>query len=371
MVQKILDNIGNAVVLDAKGMFYAVWDNTFKPLLWGLVKKGKIDTVWLDIIEQVVKSSIDILYLQKETNLLISNGVVNNLFSGIVKGLNTASLIYQGIINLAKLENAMNSLSNISKISKKQAENTMITSFIYEYVYKYNSNIDKMHNSLKPKSMTADTNNFWSIWALFQENKNPNAKKKFYGEWKNYYNVAVKTNEILKKYDINYFNIKFIERIKNTLDNVYLPTINVDATAHFNKKYFIPHNIKTQFIQWCFFTGKFSNMKNVTISIEYIPNMRPFSDLKTIDNTNKKVYVRYLKNPKLNIQIFVKNGRYPEIVENQVLQLQSFYLPGFFDDFPHNYWAMPAISRLFNKEIINGYSDGTFKPEANVTIGEF
>lgn len=43
----------------------------------------------------------------------------------------------------------------------------------------------------------------------------------------------------------------------------------------------------------------------------------------------------------------------------------------FFPDVPVNYWAFPAVSQLVDKGVINGYPDGTFKPENRVTRAEF
>lgn len=42
-----------------------------------------------------------------------------------------------------------------------------------------------------------------------------------------------------------------------------------------------------------------------------------------------------------------------------------------FNDVSSDFWAYEAISELSNKNIINGYLDNTFKPEANITRAEF
>lgn len=42
-----------------------------------------------------------------------------------------------------------------------------------------------------------------------------------------------------------------------------------------------------------------------------------------------------------------------------------------FSDVGSEYWAQKAIADLTNKDIINGYPDGTFKPENNITRAEF
>lgn len=43
----------------------------------------------------------------------------------------------------------------------------------------------------------------------------------------------------------------------------------------------------------------------------------------------------------------------------------------FFTDVSRTYWAKPFIERLSKEGIINGYSDGTFKPEQTVTRAQF
>ena len=42
-----------------------------------------------------------------------------------------------------------------------------------------------------------------------------------------------------------------------------------------------------------------------------------------------------------------------------------------FSDLDQNHWAEKYINDLTNKKIINGYPDGTFKPEGTLTKGEF
>jgi len=43
----------------------------------------------------------------------------------------------------------------------------------------------------------------------------------------------------------------------------------------------------------------------------------------------------------------------------------------FFPDVPVSYWAFSGISQLVDRGVINGYPDGTFKPENQVTRAEF
>lgn len=42
-----------------------------------------------------------------------------------------------------------------------------------------------------------------------------------------------------------------------------------------------------------------------------------------------------------------------------------------FSDVPDKHWAERYITHIQGSDIINGYEDGTFKPEQNVKIGEF
>ena len=48
------------------------------------------------------------------------------------------------------------------------------------------------------------------------------------------------------------------------------------------------------------------------------------------------------------------------------------YVPVFtFSDLPATHWAYNSVNVLAENFILNGYLDGTFKPEANITRGEF
>lgn len=42
-----------------------------------------------------------------------------------------------------------------------------------------------------------------------------------------------------------------------------------------------------------------------------------------------------------------------------------------FSDVPDNHWAKSYIEQMQGSNIINGYEDGTFKPEKEVKVGEF
>lgn len=42
-----------------------------------------------------------------------------------------------------------------------------------------------------------------------------------------------------------------------------------------------------------------------------------------------------------------------------------------FNDIPENHWAYPYITELHNYGVISGYTDGTFRPDALITRGEF
>ena len=42
-----------------------------------------------------------------------------------------------------------------------------------------------------------------------------------------------------------------------------------------------------------------------------------------------------------------------------------------FSDVPSTHWSYKFVDELSNKGIINGYEDGSFKPDGNVTKAEF
>ena len=50
---------------------------------------------------------------------------------------------------------------------------------------------------------------------------------------------------------------------------------------------------------------------------------------------------------------------------------QIAYADGGYSDVPSSHWAMEYINRATLTGILNGYPDGTFKPEKQVTVGEY
>lgn len=63
------------------------------------------------------------------------------------------------------------------------------------------------------------------------------------------------------------------------------------------------------------------------------------------------------------------------VFENGMLNSSAtpeFSEPAFkFSDLPDSHWAYNSVNILAENFILNGYLDGTFKPEANITRGEF
>ncbi len=51
--------------------------------------------------------------------------------------------------------------------------------------------------------------------------------------------------------------------------------------------------------------------------------------------------------------------------------VSSFVFAKDFSDVESNHWAFKYIDELSEKGVINGYEDGTFKPNGTVTRGEF
>ena len=65
-------------------------------------------------------------------------------------------------------------------------------------------------------------------------------------------------------------------------------------------------------------------------------------------------------------------GNNTPIIENSNTNTPSVTIKNNpFSDVPESHWAFNAVTSLAEKYILNGYYDGTFKPENNITRGEF
>jgi len=53
-----------------------------------------------------------------------------------------------------------------------------------------------------------------------------------------------------------------------------------------------------------------------------------------------------------------------------LLMLSGTVFAAGFTDLDETHWAYPHVSELVEKGVINGYEDGTFRPDANVTRAE-
>lgn len=54
-----------------------------------------------------------------------------------------------------------------------------------------------------------------------------------------------------------------------------------------------------------------------------------------------------------------------------IMLLQNFVFAVSFSDFTNTHWAYENVMSLVERGVINGYPDGTYKPENNVTYAEF
>ena len=54
-----------------------------------------------------------------------------------------------------------------------------------------------------------------------------------------------------------------------------------------------------------------------------------------------------------------------------VLVISSAALAAKFSDVASNHWALPFIDALSDQKVVNGYPDGTYRPDATLTYGEY
>ena len=54
-----------------------------------------------------------------------------------------------------------------------------------------------------------------------------------------------------------------------------------------------------------------------------------------------------------------------------VLFITTTVFAATFTDLPDDHWAINYITDLTEKQVVNGYPDGTFRPEETISRGEF
>ena len=72
------------------------------------------------------------------------------------------------------------------------------------------------------------------------------------------------------------------------------------------------------------------------------------------------------ENGNLNLEDNITRAEFATLI-TRILDVKSTSIEALFNDVPVNHWANPAVGTCYNLGIINGYGDGNFGPEDNVT----
>ncbi len=363
------------VTVDAKAAFDFTWDIVsaeIKEHYKGYSNDHMVLSTVLDITEQVVRAGIDVS-IELYSKALIDSGkkgfesaLFGKYISSAVKDfIGKATAWYDGVVNTTKLINTLNALFSVNAIQKQQAHDTLISSFIYAYILEYKSNINKMHDAVIPENSSKDTNNFWSVWSNYHL-KNNEGLRKFYTT-KELYDIAIETQELIQTYGKDFFiNIGLREFIFD--DGKEL--VPFADPRSINKKYFIPKNIEDYNIHYSFLSGPYADMNRVTFVIYFSAESARYNEYtKKVDGTEEKINVRLVENAKITIKTYLDYAGDFEEIENYKIYLKSFFVPSFFGDVPNDYWALPSIAKLFNKGVIQGYEDRTFRPKPVIKDG--
>lgn len=384
--EKITELIVGANILDAKGIVYSIWDLSLKNKVQAIFPNnpGAVDT-----IEQLVKLAIDTVIEKTkfETSILAratGKKFTEEVLSKVTGKLNVAFMVYSGIMNTAKLVNAYRSLKNVNDVQKKQIENIVMSSFIYDYVLKYKGDIQRMYRNYVPGHVickTYDTkqlHNFWTVWFYYNKKENDN------DEWfsklslsslstKEQYNLALETWKLLIKYDTHFFSdtpaslIEDIEKYDKRYYKIYRTQLNFykqTSNANINRAlYSMPLKIAD---------NDYDSIKNGCLreifyyQIYFTANTQDklSYEKKKLDSSSKDVEVYKVKSRFKFHTLY--NG-----VDGEYTINSNFYLPAFYPDVPDDYWAMPYIYDLFKKDIMTGYKNRNFGIKNNITNGEF
>ena len=387
LIGQVSDLIINSHYIDAKGLINGLYDLVIKDIYVNSTIYKEYPSLF-EAFELEVKLVIEYIFDKYgwNTSLLThltpeSAGVVSKEFlKGLSEKLGQITGVYSALINTAKLSNALAGIINVNEVQEKQARALMISSFIRDYVLKYNSDIDRMYRDVSEGYNVdpADVG-FWSVWAMYQYKNNNNIASIFTRT--SLYDVAIEANVFFRNYDVNFpTQINMYERLTNPNSDGRVYNKELDcyqADNNFNKKYFILHNAYQDATAFNIKHGTYS-MGNLKVS-STCDNSIDFAEYsKVIDGTQDTVIVKYVR--KFSIEIIFHNTVNGSNVETQTINLQPFYVPSFFYDVPKDYWAIPSIAELFNKGVIKGYDDGTFRPKpvikdgievGYVSVGEF
>jgi murein DD-endopeptidase MepM/ murein hydrolase activator NlpD len=392
---KIANLIVNANMLDIKGLTFTIYDFIIGEKIKELSICKKYPTIAY-AVENFIKGIIEYTLDKYEVNTsltskslskMIGKEVVKNLTNkiGIILG------VYEAGINTLKLSNNLAGIINVNKIQKEQIKNTMISSFIYDYILKYHNNLEEMYKKYVYGNINAYKNcepnqlkNFWTVWLYYQKREN-NEKEWFSSLYldalsiEEQYEVALETWKLLAEYDANFFK-KYSFTLKENIDKyidsngvvryekIYIPSVNYYKRDYFNgnfsKLYLMPLKIKDYS----------SSIKKGCLDKEFTPIINFNANTKE----NIKVLDKKIDGSDRNVKVVkVDYGRvryktyYGSEDGSIEFKMKPFYIPAFYSDVPNDYWAMPQISELFNKNIMQGYKNRDFGTKNNVTVGEF
>jgi len=387
ITQKIVELINNANFIDAKGLAYSIYDLVIKPNLQK-TQFYKNNSGKFEIFENTIKLSLEyVIEKNKYINSSLIMGQINDkvLKNILVKFADVTGKVFAywtGVVNTLKLSNNLAALKEVGKVQKQQIYDLSITSFLYDYILKYNSNLNKMYLKFvinDPKKMfykncKEDNFNFWTVWFAYNNKINNN------DEWfsnlkfsklniREKFNAALKTWLLMAEYDSHFLqDAQFvIKKEVSLIDNKKIITTKQNLYSKnnkFDKLYLMPSIVDN------FDNLEKGCMENNLSEIIYFKggyNDGFNEEKKQVDNSNKILKVVKIDNLQIVYKTVTNKGKNREVD----ISFAPFYIKSFLTDIPKNYWAMRQIGNLYNKSIMTGFPDGTFRPENNVTIGEF
>jgi len=108
--------------------------------------------------------------------------------------------------------------------------------------------------------------------------------------------------------------------------------------------------------------------KNQLFIIEYLP----IKERAVFDTNNVKGYIIGYPDQTFRPNDCIKRSEVAAILSRLLLEdVNSCYLHHGFSDVPIGFWAEKEISTLSNLRLVNGYGDGSFRPNQSITIAEF
>ena len=327
------------------------------------------------IIKELISFTFKVFFASEAGQNLIYKKLnfrkpVQTAFSkALQKGLLYFELFYKS----AYLANVNAANIMIYNENLKMSIELFISSFINEYIYDFDCNIEKMAKKYVSSFYTYNHSGNISFWDLWNN------------AWESYYGIIDPT--IQEFFSLNKYRTQIFDAARRTLDliekygnggNFRMFGYSIIENNYSKNKY---QMVKTY--EFKNYTNAFFILSNDLDKIDYViriePSNQPRISIKTKLYRNKKVTFSDKSESikdiiKLNINIDIDYYTYfirwdgKKETQSKTINICLPVSP-IFPDIKGNEWFAKYVAHLYKKEIIQGHQN--FNPNNNITGGEF